>query len=130
MKVEYQHMLYITSNLNISMVFNAFSYSHTVELISNEALLHFNRGYHSGSDVLLDLGISEDRGSKLNFSLSSFHEEMPDNDAMFSNDVEPSVQQSTKGLSVFLSSLYSVVIYHSFYIKILTFYFLCDDQKI
>ncbi|XP_030218753.1 uncharacterized protein LOC115548347 isoform X1 [Gadus morhua] len=80
--------------------------------LSNESgipahALHY-QGYHSGSDVLLDLGISEDRGSKLNFSLSSFHEEMPDNDAMFSNDVEPSVQQSTKGLSVFLSSLYSV----------------------
>ncbi|CAL8323487.1 unnamed protein product [Arctogadus glacialis] len=66
------------------------------------------QGNHAGSDVLRDLGISEDRGLTLNFSLSSFHGEKPDNDAMFSNDVEPSVQQSTKGLSVFLSTLYSV----------------------
>ena len=120
MKVEFQHMLYITSNLNISIAFNTFSKCcHTFKCIFNEALLHFDRGNHGDSDLLLDLGISEDRGSMLNFSLSSFHEEKPDNDEMFSNDVQPSVQQSTKGQSVFLASLYSVVIYRSFYIKTL-----------
>ncbi|KAK0143774.1 putative bifunctional E2/E3 enzyme R795 [Merluccius polli] len=80
----------------------------TTQLISNETQLHFGRGDHGGCDILEECGISEDRSSTVNFSLSTCHDKPKSNLALFSNDVEPSVQQTTKGQSVFLSSLYSV----------------------
>ncbi|XP_056442131.1 uncharacterized protein LOC130379374 isoform X2 [Gadus chalcogrammus] len=69
--------------------------------------LHY-QGDHGVCDFLEDCGISEDKSSTVNFSLSVCHDEPQDNIVMFSNDVDPSVKQTTLGQSVFLSSLYSV----------------------
>ncbi|KAM4605247.1 uncharacterized protein ACJ7VT_017521 [Polymixia lowei] len=68
-------------------------------------VLHY-KGEHIGGDILQSCGISE--GSTVDFSLSTFCEETPDTTAFFVNDVIPSVQQTQKGLSVFLSSLLSI----------------------
>ncbi|CAL8273075.1 unnamed protein product [Gadus morhua 'NCC'] len=69
--------------------------------------LHY-QGNHGVCEILEDCGISEDRRSSVNFSLSTCHDEPKDNSASFSNDVDPSVPQTKKGQSVFLASLYSV----------------------
>ncbi|CAL8331903.1 unnamed protein product [Lota lota] len=69
--------------------------------------LHY-QGNHGGGEILEDCGISEDRSSTVNFYLSTCPDEPQDNNALFSNDVELSVPQTTKGQSVFLASLYSV----------------------
>ncbi|KAM7400412.1 hypothetical protein PAMA_004886 [Pampus argenteus] len=63
--------------------------------------LHY-RGKYCDEDTLKSCGISE--GSTVAFSLSSFSDEMLNE--TFINDVVPSVQQTQKGISVFLSSLY------------------------
>ncbi|XP_071375493.1 uncharacterized protein [Centroberyx affinis] len=68
-------------------------------------VLHYI-GEHGSGDTLQSCGISEE--STVNFSLSTFADEIPDTKAFFINDVVPSVQQTQKGLSVFLSSLYAV----------------------
>ncbi|KAA0715789.1 hypothetical protein E1301_Tti013876 [Triplophysa tibetana] len=44
----------------------------------------------------------------LQFSLSSFDHVKPDLSLLFHNDVKPSVMQTQKGLSVFLSTLYAI----------------------
>lgn len=62
------------------------------------------KGEHGSGDTLESYGISE--GSTVYFTLSSFPEEIRDHQQFFIDDVVPSVQQSTKGISVFLSSLY------------------------
>ncbi|CAL8352921.1 unnamed protein product [Boreogadus saida] len=69
--------------------------------------LHY-RGNHGSSDTLEDLGISEDKRSAVNFYLSTCDDQPPNNIMLFRNDVALSVKQTTKGQSVFLSSLYSV----------------------
>ncbi|XP_056442132.1 uncharacterized protein LOC130379376 [Gadus chalcogrammus] len=69
--------------------------------------LHY-QGNHGVGEILEDCGISEDRISTVNFSLSTCLDEPQNNQQLFSNDVEPSVPQTTKGHSVFLASLYSV----------------------
>nr|XP_046236009.1 uncharacterized protein LOC124054273 isoform X2 [Scatophagus argus] len=61
------------------------------------------RGDHGGGNTLASCGISD--GSTVNFSLSSFPEEAPDHQEFFTDDIKPSVLQTTKGISVFLSSL-------------------------
>lgn len=60
-----------------------------------------------GGDTLQKCGISD--GSTIAFALSSFTEETP-LETFYINDVVPSVQQSQKGISVFLSSLYAVAV--------------------
>lgn len=65
------------------------------------------RGEHGSGDTLASCGISA--GSTVFFWLSSFSEEVPDANAFFINDVVPSVQQTPKGISMFLSSLYVLV---------------------
>lgn len=64
---------------------------------------------NASGDTLESCGISE--GSTVYFSLSTFPEDIQDQDQdmFFMDDVEPSVQQTAKGLSVFLSSLYIIV---------------------
>ncbi|XP_041804976.1 uncharacterized protein LOC121614939 [Chelmon rostratus] len=64
----------------------------------------YYKDQHCGGDNLQSCGISE--GSTVSFSLSTFSDETPHNDTFFINDVAPSVQQTQKGISVFLSSLY------------------------
>ncbi|XP_059355964.1 uncharacterized protein LOC132095183 [Carassius carassius] len=61
-------------------------------------------------DKLSKLGITED--SVLQFSLSSFDNEKPSPSLFFQNDVGPSVKQTEKGLSVFLSTLYAIRLRH------------------
>ncbi len=68
---------------------------------------HIFRGEGGIGDTLQSCGISD--GSTVYFSLSSFSEEIPGHQAFFSDDVVPSVQQSKKGISVFLASLYIIV---------------------
>ncbi|XP_041956466.1 uncharacterized protein LOC121715137 isoform X1 [Alosa sapidissima] len=57
-------------------------------------------------DPLKDIGINEE--SLVHFFLSSFNQECPSFDDFFMADIEPSVQQTVKGLSVFFSTLYSI----------------------
>ncbi|XP_056299208.1 uncharacterized protein LOC130212098 [Pseudoliparis swirei] len=68
-------------------------------------VLHYNGECDSG-DSLEVCGIS--KASTVYFSLSTFAEEAPGHADFFMDDVEPSVQQTSKGLSVFLSSLYLI----------------------
>ncbi|XP_067467653.1 uncharacterized protein [Thunnus thynnus] len=68
-------------------------------------VLHYKGGDSSGN-TLESCGISEE--STVHFSLSTFAEEIPNTNEFFSNDVVPSVQQTPKGISVFLSSLYVI----------------------
>lgn len=70
--------------------------------------------------------------SVLHFLLSSFDDVGEDINLLFHNDVKPSVMQTQKGLSVFLSTLYSVVclihchifirIYLHMYLQFVTFF--------
>lgn len=67
------------------------------------------RGPHGCGSTLRSCGISE--GSTVHFSLSTFPNEKPNRctpHEFFINDVVPSVQQTLKGISVFLSSIYAV----------------------
>ncbi|XP_074544926.1 uncharacterized protein LOC141804413 isoform X2 [Halichoeres trimaculatus] len=64
----------------------------------------FYKGKHSGGDTLQSCGISE--RVTVFFSLSTFSDETPRDETFFINDVVPSVQQTQKGISVFLSSLH------------------------
>ncbi|XP_029309683.1 uncharacterized protein LOC115022742 [Cottoperca gobio] len=66
-------------------------------------VLHY-KGEHSGGDTLQSCGISE--GSTVDFSLSTFSEKTFHDETFFFNDFLPSVPQTQKGISVFLSSLY------------------------
>ncbi|KAM6919575.1 uncharacterized protein PEZ65_011673 isoform 2-T3 [Lycodopsis pacificus] len=68
-------------------------------------VLHY-KGQHCGGDTLRSCGICE--GSTVNFSLSTFSDETSHDETFFINDFVPSVQQTQKGISVFLSSLYAV----------------------
>ncbi|XP_060940846.1 uncharacterized protein LOC133018492 isoform X2 [Limanda limanda] len=68
------------------------------------------KGQRDGCDKLESCGISE--GSTVAFSLYT-DDGILFNDAFFINDVVPSVQQTQKGSSVFLSSLYVVKERHS-----------------
>lgn len=72
---------------------------------------HIFRDQHSGGDTLQSCGISE--GSTVNFSLSTFSDETSYNETFYINDVVPSVQQTQKGISVFLSSFYALVSYYT-----------------
>ncbi|KAM8898190.1 uncharacterized protein AB9W97_009226 [Spinachia spinachia] len=60
----------------------------------------------ASGDTLESCGISE--ASTVYFSLSTFPEDLQDQGEFFMDDVEPSVQQTPKGLSVLLSSLYII----------------------
>ncbi|XP_028986610.1 uncharacterized protein LOC114843928 [Betta splendens] len=73
-------------------------------------VLHYT-GEHSGADTLQDYGISE--GSTLAFSLWTLSDDTPYKETFFINDVVPSVQQTQKGISVFLSSLYALKSHYS-----------------
>ncbi|XP_044074806.1 uncharacterized protein LOC122886540 [Siniperca chuatsi] len=66
----------------------------------------YYKAQHCGGDTLQSCGISE--GSTVAFSLSTFSDETTCDETFFINDVVPSVQQTLKGISVFLSSLYAV----------------------
>ncbi|XP_037314747.2 uncharacterized protein LOC119209467 [Pungitius pungitius] len=68
-------------------------------------VLHY-KGQHCGGDTLQHCGISEE--APVNFSLSTFSDETSHDETFFINDCVPSVQQTQKGISVFLSSLYAV----------------------
>lgn len=70
-------------------------------------ITHVFRGEHGTGNTLENCGISEE--STVYFSLSSFTEEVQDHELFFTNDVVPSVQQTIKGISIFLSSLYILV---------------------
>ncbi|XP_023254456.1 uncharacterized protein LOC111648935, partial [Seriola lalandi dorsalis] len=64
------------------------------------------KGETGTGNTLENCGISE--GSTVHFSLSSFSEELPDSRMFFKDDVKPSVQQTPKGISALLSSLYII----------------------
>ncbi|XP_070774854.1 coiled-coil domain-containing protein 24 [Enoplosus armatus] len=66
----------------------------------------YYKGQHSGGDTLQSCGISE--RSTVAFSLSTFSDETTHDETFFINDFVPSVQQTQKGVSVFLSSLYAI----------------------
>ncbi|XP_049930594.1 uncharacterized protein LOC126408879 isoform X1 [Epinephelus moara] len=68
-------------------------------------VLHY-KGQHHGGDTLESCGICA--GSTVNFSLSTFSDETSHDETFFISDFVPSVQQTQKGISVFLSSLYAV----------------------
>lgn len=71
-------------------------------------VLHYR--YDTGSgNTLKDLGITEE--TTLNFSLSSFTDNFVSTMELFTDDIEPSVQQTKKGISFFLSSLYAIESY-------------------
>nr|XP_020470594.1 uncharacterized protein LOC109968581 [Monopterus albus] len=67
-------------------------------------VLHYKGDTGSGN-TLESRGISEE--STVHFSLSSFSGDTPDPKEFFTDTVVPSVQQTPKGMSVFLSSLYT-----------------------
>lgn len=69
--------------------------------------MHIFRGETGSGNTLESCGISEE--STVHFSLSSLSEEVPDSKEFFTDDVVPSVQQTPKGISVFLSSLFVIV---------------------
>lgn len=69
------------------------------------SVLHY-RGDTGSGNTLKDLGIIED--TTLNFSLSTFTEDFLSPRDFFTDDIAPSVQQTKKGLSVFLASLYVI----------------------
>ncbi|XP_016407679.1 uncharacterized protein LOC107739942 isoform X2 [Sinocyclocheilus rhinocerous] len=69
-------------------------------------VLHIRGEEYNHVDKLSELGITED--SVLQFSLSSFDNEKPSPSLLFQKDVRPSVKQTEKGLSVFLSTLYAI----------------------
>ncbi|XP_035860944.1 uncharacterized protein LOC116046212 isoform X2 [Sander lucioperca] len=73
-------------------------------------VLHY-KGEDCDGDTLQSCGISED--STVNFSLSTFSDETSCDETVFINDVVPSVQQTQKGISVFLSSLFAVKHHYS-----------------
>lgn len=110
MRVESRHMSFITSNFRINDTKHWY-YAYCDHLCHSTALLsssfHICRGRHCGGDVLQGCGISE--GSTVFFSLSTFSAETSYEETFFINDVVPSVQQSQKGISVFLSSLFALV---------------------
>ncbi|KAK0153054.1 putative bifunctional E2/E3 enzyme R795 [Merluccius polli] len=102
----------LKGNFEISVNLNSDTINDLRNKLANESgipaqALHY-QGDHGGCDILQDCGISEDRSSTLNFSLSTFHGDTRYNHELFSNDVEPLVPQTTKAQSVFLSSLYCV----------------------
>ncbi|XP_032381438.1 uncharacterized protein LOC116695341 isoform X2 [Etheostoma spectabile] len=68
-------------------------------------VLHYKGGHGNGS-TLESCGISEE--STVHFSLSTFPDDVPDQNDFFIDDVVPSVQQTPKGISFFLSSLYVI----------------------
>ncbi|XP_051811531.1 uncharacterized protein LOC110963862 [Acanthochromis polyacanthus] len=68
-------------------------------------VLHYKGDTGSGN-TLQSCGITE--GSTLYFSLSTFSEEAQAATAFFIDDVVPSVQQTSKGMSFLLSSLYII----------------------
>lgn len=59
-------------------------------------------GDASSGDILKDIGIKEE--TTINFALSTFTED----GELFLDDIAPSVQQTRKGISVFLASLYVI----------------------
>uniref|UniRef100_A0A9J8BHY8 Uncharacterized protein n=1 Tax=Cyprinus carpio carpio TaxID=630221 RepID=A0A9J8BHY8_CYPCA len=69
-------------------------------------VLHIRGEEYNHVDKLSELGVTED--SVLQFSLSSFDNEKPSPSLLFQKDVRPSVKQTEKGLSVFLSTLYAI----------------------
>lgn len=69
--------------------------------------LFFYRGEHGSGNTLESCGISD--GSTVYFSLSMFSDDAPDHKLFFIDDVVPAVQQTPKGISVFLSSIYVIV---------------------
>lgn len=88
--------------------------SHTVADLKNSLaeisgipayVLHY-RGDAGSSSTLKNLGIIE--GTTLNFSLSTFTEELLNPQYFFTDDIAPSVQQTKKGISIFLSSLFAI----------------------
>lgn len=70
-------------------------------------LTHIFRGQTGTGNTLKSCGITEE--SIVHFSLSTFAEEELARSAFFIDDVVPSVQQTTTGISVLLSSLYVIV---------------------
>ncbi|XP_072303871.1 uncharacterized protein [Eucyclogobius newberryi] len=68
-------------------------------------VLHYRSDTGSGN-TLEGLGITE--GTTVNFSLSSFTEDYLDPNDLFSDEIIPSVQQTKKGMSVFLASLFVI----------------------
>lgn len=70
-------------------------------------LTHIFRGEIGTGNTLKSCGITEE--SIVHFSLSTFAEEELARNAFFIDDVVPSVQQTTTGISVLLSSLYVIV---------------------
>ncbi|AWP03882.1 putative bifunctional E2/E3 enzyme R795-like isoform 2 [Scophthalmus maximus] len=73
-------------------------------------VLHY-KGQHRGNDALQSYGICE--RSTVAFSLYTVYDETAFHRDFFIDDVVPSVQQTQKGISVFLSSLYVVKDLHS-----------------
>ncbi|XP_042354028.1 uncharacterized protein LOC121951668 [Plectropomus leopardus] len=73
-------------------------------------VLHY-KGQHYGGDTLQSCGISA--ASTVNFSLSTFSDKHTYDETIYINDFVPSVQQTQKGISVFLSSLYAVENHYS-----------------
>nr|XP_019961982.1 PREDICTED: uncharacterized protein LOC109641850 isoform X1 [Paralichthys olivaceus]XP_019961990.1 PREDICTED: uncharacterized protein LOC109641850 isoform X1 [Paralichthys olivaceus]XP_019961998.1 PREDICTED: uncharacterized protein LOC109641850 isoform X1 [Paralichthys olivaceus] len=73
-------------------------------------VLHY-KGQRHGFNTLESYGISE--RSTVAFSLYTDDDNSPSQESFFIDDVVPSVQQTQKGMSVFLSSLYIVKKHHS-----------------
>ncbi|XP_073711258.1 uncharacterized protein [Misgurnus anguillicaudatus] len=70
-------------------------------------VLHLKDYEWNVSEPLFNLGINEE--TVLHFTLSSFHDDAPDNTEFCHADITPSVKQTDKGLSIFFSALYAII---------------------
>ena len=106
MKVESQDMFFITSMSELLHCIYSMAFDLNNDT-NSDVLIHIFRGGHGSGDTLESCGISD--GSTVHFTLSTFPDDIPDHKTFFIDDVVPSVQQTKKGISVFLSSLYIIV---------------------
>lgn len=102
-----QDTFFITSNAESQQCLHAHGLQSQLLVLMLLFITHIFRGEHGNGNILESCGISEE--STVYFSLSSFAEEVQDHKLFFTDDVLPCVQQTTKGISTFLSSLYILV---------------------
>ena len=101
-------MFFITGNSEfICNVFTVWPLNPSLLILIDVFVNHPSRGEHGSGNTLESCGISD--GSTVHFSLSTFSEEVLNQEDFFTDDVVPSVQQTPKGISVFLSTLYIIV---------------------
>ncbi|XP_029931219.1 uncharacterized protein LOC115375808 [Myripristis murdjan] len=100
----------LRGDFELSMDLASDTITHLRNMLAEESgipahVLHY-KGERGSDSILQNCGIS--KGSTVHFSLSTYPDEIPDTLAFFTDDILPSVQQTPKGLSVFLSSLYAI----------------------